>query len=346
MKDLFSGKRIVVTGGTGSLGQAIVRRLLSGRHGRPSVVIVFSRDEHKQHEMRLALASLGEATEELIYHDFEQLLRFRIGDVRDMHSLATVLRDVDVVFHAAALKQVPSSEYNPYEALMTNTVGANNIVRAISLFDLPVETVVGISTDKACKPVSVMGMTKALQERIFVAGNLQCPKTRFVCVRYGNVLSSSSSVIPLFRHQISKGGPVTVTTPHMTRFLLSLDDAVNAICSTYLKAEPGEIQVPIIPSSKIMTVAQALIGNRDIDLEIVGIRPGEKIHEILVAEDETHRTGRRGDHYVIGPILPEIGWSAPSVPALDCEYSSRHSVMDLESTRTLLSQTGLMDSKG
>jgi UDP-glucose 4-epimerase len=226
---MLSGKRIVVTGATGSLGKVLVRRLLSGELGRPSKIIVFSRDEAKQHSMRLAYQRRETATDEVIYHNFEELLQFQIGDVRDYHSVSAVLRNADVVFNAAALKQVPTCEYFPYEAVQTNIGGAENIVRVIRENQLPVETVVGVSTDKACKPVNVMGMTKAIQERIVIRANLDCPNTRFICVRYGNVLASRGSVIPLFHHQIRQGGPVTVTTTEMTRFLLSLEQAVDTI---------------------------------------------------------------------------------------------------------------------
>lgn len=334
---------MLITGGTGSLGRALTRRLLSGRHGRPEKILVFSRDERKQYDMRLAFAHLREATEEVIYHDYEQILSFRLGDVRDFHAVADALRDVDVVINAAALKQVPTCEYYPYEASLTNITGAENIVRAISSLDLPVETVVGISTDKACKPVNVMGMTKAIQERIFITANLLSKKARFVCVRYGNVLASRGSVVPLFLHQIKKGGPVTITTPEMTRFLLSLDAAVDTVCEAYKEGKPGEVYVPILPSSLITNVAKALIGDRDIEMRIIGIRPGEKIHEILVAEDEAYRTVRRGDYYVIKPILPELDSSPGETAALQNEYSSRDSVMDLEQTRRLLEKNGLLD---
>src|SRR5439155_5295164 len=157
------------------------------------------------------------------YRNFQERLQFRIGDVRDLHAVAAALRGADVVVHAAALKQVPTCEYFPFEAVSTNVGGMENIVRAIREQDLPVETVIGISTDKACKPVNVMGMTKAVQERLVVEANLRAPQTRFVCVRYGNVLTSRGSVVPLFRFQIANGGPVTVTTPEMTRFLLTLE---------------------------------------------------------------------------------------------------------------------------
>src|SRR5205807_3486834 len=173
----FEEKQILITGGTGSLGKVLVRRLLCGREGTPAKVIVFSRDEAKQHYMRLEYLQKKAATDEVIYRNFEQKLEFRIGDVRDFHAIEAALRSVDIVFNAAALKQVPTCEYFPYEAVRTNIEGPANIVRAIQNHDLPVETVVGISTDKACKPVNAMGMTKAIQERIFIQANMRCPDT-------------------------------------------------------------------------------------------------------------------------------------------------------------------------
>ena len=199
--NLFDGKRILITGGTGSLGRVLVRRLLSGEMGDPERIIVFSRDEAKQHYMRLEYQKLSVATDEVIYRNFLQKVQFVIGDVRDYHSICSILRDVNVVFNAAALKQVPTCEYFPFEAVQTNISGPNNIVRALREHSFPVETVIGISTDKACKPVNVMGMTKAIQERLFISANLYIPDTRFICVRYGNVLASRGSVIPLFHHQ-------------------------------------------------------------------------------------------------------------------------------------------------
>ncbi len=196
---MLTDKRILITGGTGSLGQVLVRRLLSGELGLPKKLIVFSRDEAKQHSMRVEYMHQVAVTDEVIYRNFQQILEFRIGDVRDFRSVSSVLSKVDVVFNAAALKQVPTCEYFPYQAALTNIAGPNNIVTAIEQHDLPVETVVGISTDKACKPVNVMGMTKAIQERLFIQANLHCKSTRFICVRYGNVLASRGSVIPLFK---------------------------------------------------------------------------------------------------------------------------------------------------
>lgn len=337
----LEGKNILIAGGTGSLGQVLVRRLLAAELGQPGKVIVFSRDEAKQHAMRIAYQQKRAATDEIIYHNFNQLLEFRIGDVRDFHSVAAVLRDADVVFNAAALKQVPTCEYFPFQAVMTNVAGAENMVRAIQEHELPVETVVGISTDKACKPVNVMGMTKAIQERIFIQANMRCPGTRFICVRYGNVLASRGSVIPLFHEQIKSGGPVTITTLEMTRFLLSLDQAVDAVFAAVCEAQRGETYIPRVPSAKTVDVAAVLIGNRPVQMEVTGIRPGEKVHEILVSEEECHRTVERGNYYAILPILPELRTSEVVSPLKE-EYSSAYNVMDLPALEALLRQHRLM----
>ena len=337
----LEGKRIVVTGGTGSLGKTLVRRLLSGELGRPSKIVVFSRDEAKQHAMRLEYKRKHAATDEIIYRNSEELLEFRIGDVRDFHSVATVLCDADVVFNAAAMKQVPTCEYFPFQAVMTNIAGPENIVRAIQEHRLPVETVVGVSTDKACKPVNVMGMTKAIQERIFIQANMRCPDTRFICVRYGNVLASRGSVIPFFHEQIKSGGPVTITTPEMTRFLLSLDQAVDVIFAAVQEARRGEMYIPRIPSARVMDIAAVLIGDRPVQTKIIGIRPGEKVHEILVSEEECHRTVERSDYYVILPILPELQ-AGQVVAALQDEYSSASNLVDRLALEALLRQHRLM----
>jgi FlaA1/EpsC-like NDP-sugar epimerase len=338
---LLADKNIVVTGGTGSLGKVLVRRLLTGELGRPRKITVFSRDEAKQHEMRLSYQHRRTATDEVIYHNFEQLLQFRIGDVRDLHSVSTLLRDADVVFNAAALKQVPSCEYFPFEAVQTNIAGAENIVRAICEHHLSVETVVGVSTDKACKPVNVMGMTKAIQERIFVRANLDHSSTRFVCVRYGNVLASRGSVIPLFHEQIKHGGPVTITTPEMTRFLLSLEQAVDTIFATLEGARAGETYIPRVPSARVVDIVEALIGDRPVETKITGIRPGEKVHEILVSEEEAHRTIARGDYYAILPMLPELVSTKIERP-LEKEYSSNDILMSKPELTELLKKHHLM----
>lgn len=339
---ILEGKSIVVTGGTGSLGKTLIRRLLRGELGRPSKVIVFSRDEAKQHDMRLSYKSRTAATDEIVYRNFEELLEFVIGDVRDYHSVASVLRRADVVFNAAALKQVPTCEYFPFEAVTTNVAGAENIVRVIRENRLPVETVVGISTDKACKPVNVMGMTKAIQERVFVAANLTCPTTRFICVRYGNVLASRGSVIPLFHEQIRNGGPVTITTEDMTRFLLSLDQAVDTVFAAVRGGNRGETYIPRVPSARVTDIARALIGDRTIDTVVTGIRPGEKVDEILVSDEESHHTVDRGDYYAILPLLPELRAKGEPLARLDGEYSSGAQPIPFDDVVRLLGSHGLL----
>lgn len=333
---LLDGKRILVTGGTGSLGQTVVRRLLAGEMGIPDRITVFSRDEAKQHYMRLSYLNRAVATDEVIYDNFRRLLNFQIGDMRDFPSILQAARDADVVINAAALKQVPTCEYFPYQAVQTNVLGAQNLVRAIQE-TRRVKTVVGISTDKACKPVNVMGMTKALMERIFIESNIECPGTRFICVRYGNVIASRGSVVPLFLDQIAAGGPVTITTKSMTRFLLSLDKAVDTVFAAMKEALPGEIYIPKVPAARIVDLALVLMdGRKDIALEYTGIRPGEKIHEIMVSEDEVHRTIERHGYYVIGPSLPELKPIPVANPALKEEYSSKEVTIDHAGLHELL----------
>jgi UDP-glucose 4-epimerase len=283
-------------------------------------------------------------TDEVIYRNFMNVLEFRIGDVRDFSDVCSAIKDADIVVNAAALKQVPVCEYFPTQAVMTNCIGAYNIVRAIEENGYPVQTVVAISTDKACKPVNVMGMTKAVQERIFLAANILNPSTRFVCVRYGNVLASRGSVIPLFHDQIRHGGPVTVTVPDMTRFLLTLDEAVDTVFAAIENAKRGETYIPRAPSATVMNIARALIAGRPVKIDVVGIRPGEKMHEILVSEEEAHHCAARGKYYAIRPMLPELADDSPGEPnALSGEYSSADAVLDQEGTVDLLKRHGLLD---
>ena len=333
---VVEGKRVLVTGGTGSLGQAMVRRLLGGEMGRPAQVVVFSRDEAKQHYMRLSYMKREASTDEVIYRNYQELLSFRIGDMRDYSSVVQATMEADVVIHAAALKQVPTCEYFPSQAVHTNVGGVQNLVRAIRESQNSVEVVVGISTDKACKPINVMGMTKALMERHLVEANLHRPETRFVCVRYGNVIASRGSVVPLFLHQIAQGGPVTVTLAEMTRFLLGLDQAVDTVFGAIRASLPGETYIPTIPAVRVVDVAQVLIGDRKIGIEYMGIRPGEKIHEIMISEEECYRTIRRDDYYVIRPMLPELSADTEEGPALTAEYSSSDLTMDSVGVRELL----------
>ena len=339
---VLDGKRVLITGGTGSLGKVLLRRLLGGGAGDPAKIIVLSRDEAKQHAIRVEYQRRSSPTDEVIYDNSSKKLQFRIGDVRDFHSVASALREADVVFNAAALKQVPTCEYFPFEAVQTNVGGAENIVRAIRDLRLGVETVVGISTDKAVAPINVMGMTKSLQERILARANLDAPQTRFVLVRYGNVLASRGSVIPLFHDQIRNGGPVTITDPRMTRFLLSLEEAVDIILVAMREARRGETYIPRAPSAKIVDVATALIENRPIKTVISGVRPGEKLHELLISEEECHRAVRRNGYYAIGPILPELQSHDRDSELLDRPYSSADEVMTPAETHELLVRRGLM----
>jgi UDP-glucose 4-epimerase len=340
---LLEGKCVLVTGGTGSMGKVFVRRVLAGELGTPRKVIVLSRDEAKQHAMRISYLKRRAPTDEVIYRNFANVLEFRIGDVRNYADVCSAIRDADIVVNAAALKQVPSCEYFPLQALLTNCIGPSNIVRAIQEHGFPVKTVIGISTDKACKPVNAMGMTKALQERIFVAANILIQQTRFICVRYGNVLASRGSVVPLFHEQIAAGGPVTLTVPTMTRFLLSIDRAVETVFAALADAKRGETYVPIVPAATVINIAQALIGSRDIPVKITGIRPGEKMHEIMVSEEECQHVVKRGKYHVILPMLPELrDDGAEDRHTMTSEFSSADHVINLAQTTCLLREHGLM----
>lgn len=332
---------ILITGGTGSLGQTLVRRLLRGEIGTPKKVIVYSRCEAKQYAMKSTWKHAYQATDDIYYANFDELLEFRIGDVRDYASLQAAVANSDVVINAAAMKQVPACEYFPAQAVATNVIGAENLVRAV-LSAPNVQTVVGVSTDKACKPINVMGMTKALQERIFIEANIQQQHCQLVGVRYGNVLASRGSVLPLFKHQIAHGGPLTITMAQMTRFLLSLDRAVNTVFAALRGARRGEIYVPRVPSARVTDVAAHLIGDKEIEIVFTGIRPGEKIHEILVSEEEAFRTTERDEHYVIQPQLPEIAGEESNRP-LQGDYSSADAVIERKALGALLASADFTD---
>lgn len=347
----LDGKKIAIIGGTGSLGKALIRRLLAGSLGLPRKILIMSRDEAKQHDLRVEYGCGrsvgGVATEEGLYSNFNRLLEFRIGDARDRSSVRAALLDADVVVFAAALKQVPSCEYFPYEAVQTNIQGAENVVRVIREDRLPVEVVVGISTDKACEPTSAMGATKLLQERVFTAANLLTPHTRFVLVRYGNVLASRGSVVPLFRAQLSAGGPLTVTDPTMTRFFMPLEGAVDTVHHALLHARPGDIIVPKIPSACIMDVARAFARPSGARIEIIGTRPGEKQHEILISAVEAPRARACGaDFFRVLPVLPELGIDDGAPHPLTHAYGSDTAPLDLEGVTALLAAHGLLSPAG
>lgn len=285
---VLDDRTILVTGGTGSFGHQVVNELLKYN---PKQIVIFSRDEDKQHRMRSE------------YHqEYERgRIRFVLGDVRDLERVLEVTREVDVIFHAAALKHVPYSEYHPYEAVKTNIIGAHNVKRAAIQND--VSNVIAISTDKAVKPVNAMGMSKALQEKIMIANNGREQNTIFACVRYGNVIGSRGSVTPLFEQRITKKEPIPVTHPDMTRFMLTLQRAIELVFYALTNAKGGEIFVKKSPACKIVdyarVFAEALTGIKDYPLEFVGIRPGEKIHEILISEEEIRRTRETDEHFII-----------------------------------------------
>jgi UDP-glucose 4-epimerase len=336
---VFEGKHVLVTGGTGSLGSHLVHRLLAGTDGRPARVTVFSRDEAKQHDLRLELLHAANLTDEVIYHDAEELVRFRVGDIRDPRSVRRALEGVDVVVHAAAMKQVPTCEYAPWEAVRTNVEGAAVLVQEVRDAG-SVEAVVGVSTDKACLPVNVMGMTKALMERILIEANLGGGSTRFVCVRYGNVIASRGSVIPLLVDQVARGGPLTLTDPGMTRFFLTLDAACATVAAALGHGRPGEVWVPRVGAARMVDVLDAVRGDATVATKVTGIRPGEKMHEQLVSEEEALRSVVHEGYAVIQPLVPELG--RRDAPALGGVWTSEATDLDIAGLSVLLRDAGVV----
>ena len=283
----FAGKSVLITGGTGSFGRKFVEIALA--HANPKRLVVLSRDEMKQGEMAQHFS-----------HD--PRLRFFLGDVRDRERLHRAFQGVDVVVHAAALKQVPAAEYNPFEFVKTNVLGAQNVVDAA--IDSGVGKVVALSTDKAANPINVYGATKLCADKLFVAGNSYGGggRTRFCCVRYGNVVGSRGSVIPFFLERKS-AGVLPVTHPDMTRFWITLEQGVTLVLAAMNWMHGGEIFVPKIPSMKVIDLARAIAP--ECRLEIVGIRPGEKLHEVMIPGDESRTTFEYDTHYVIAPAFHE-----------------------------------------
>ena len=284
-KDVFENKSVLITGGTGSFGKKLTTVLL--RDHNPKKLIIFSRDELKQHEMRLA------------YDD--PRLRYFIGDVRDRERLHRAMQGVDVVVHAAALKQVPSCEYNPFEAVKTNILGASNIIDVA--IDAGVQKVMAISTDKAVNPINLYGATKLVAEKLFVQGNAYSGAggTCFSCVRYGNVIGSRGSVIPVFEQQRATG-KITITDERMTRFWITLEQGVRFVIKCVGLMQGGEVFVPKIPSMRMLDLADVVAP--ECEREVIGIRPGEKLHEVLVSRDESRYTLEFEDMYLVQPVHP------------------------------------------
>ena len=333
MTPLFKGKKVLVTGGTGSFGHQILQRLIELK---PEEIRVFSRDEKKQDDLRK------------LYSDYS-FVKFIIGDVRDRLSLQESLKGIHYVFHAAALKQVPSCEYNVRQAILTNVEGAQNLVDAAIANG--VEKVIAISTDKAVKPVNVMGMTKALQEKIMTIANQAQQGTVFACVRYGNVIGSRGSVIPHFVHLIRHHENPQITDNQMTRFVIKLDEAIDLVFKALELSIGGEIFVKKLPGIKIIDLAETLLEELDSTGELVvqkmGVRPGEKIHEVLVSEEESLRTVEDEDYFI---ILPKV-----SLPIsyqnynrlnkmVSGEYSSdKTNLLSRSEIRKLLQEEGWLD---
>ena len=284
---LFTNKTLMITGGTGSFGNAVLNRFLETDIGE---IRIFSRDEKKQDDMR---------------HEFQvkmpevaDKIKFYIGDVRDLQSVKSAMQGVDYIFHAAALKQVPSCEFFPMEAVRTNVIGTDNVLTAA--IDEGVACVICLSTDKAAYPINAMGMTKAIEEKVAIAKSRMSGKTKICCTRYGNVMCSRGSVIPLWIDQIKSGNPITVTEPNMTRFIMSLEEAVDLVLFAFEHGENGDLLIKKAPACTIQTQAEAvcaLFGGRKEDIKVIGIRHGEKMYETLLTNEECAKAVDMGDFY-------------------------------------------------
>ncbi|KAF0135284.1 MAG: UDP-N-acetylglucosamine 4 6-dehydratase [Candidatus Saganbacteria bacterium] len=284
---MFNNKTILVTGGTGSFGKKFVAIVL--KEFKPKKIIIFSRDELKQFEMAQQFAA------------HEEILRFFIGDVRDRERLNRAFHKVDYVVHAAALKQVPAMEYNPSEAVKTNIIGAMNIIDAA--ISSKVKAIIALSTDKACNPVNLYGATKLCSDKLFVAANSYSgdAETRFSVVRYGNVFGSRGSVVPFFKERAKQGGELPITDPRMTRFWITLEQGVRFVIKSFERMRGGEIFVPKIPSMKVIDLAKAIAPGTK--TKTIGIRPGEKVHEVMISSDDAKKTKELDDCYVIQPAF-------------------------------------------
>jgi UDP-N-acetylglucosamine 4,6-dehydratase len=311
---MFTGKTLLITGGTGTFGNAVLHRFLQTDIGE---IRVFSRDEKKQHDMRLAYAN--------------KKLKFYIGDVRRPESLQDAMSGVDFVFHAAALKQVPSCEFYPMEALLTNSLGAENVMNAA--VQAGVQRVVVLSTDKAAYPVNAMGISKAMMEKLAIAkSRVAADKGCVICAtRYGNVMASRGSVIPLFVEQIKAGKPLTVTDPSMTRFMMSIDNAVDLVLYAFSNGEPGDLFVQKAPASTIETLAQALLRvfGASNPIRVIGTRHGEKQYETLLTREEMIRTTDLGDYFRVATDTRDLNYDAYFVQGqerltLQGEYNSQN----------------------
>ena len=284
---IFKDKTLMITGGTGSFGNAVLKRFLRTDIGE---IRIFSRDEKKQDDMRHEYQAN--------YPDVAHKIKFYIGDVRNKSTLKYAMKGVDYVFHAAALKQVPSCEFFPMEAVKTNVIGTDNVLDAA--IDAGVKCVICLSTDKAAYPINAMGISKALEEKVAIAKSRYSGGTKICCTRYGNVMCSRGSVIPLWIEQIRNGNPVTLTEPSMTRFIMSLDEAVDLVLFAFENGSNGDILVQKAPACTIQTQAEAvceLFGGKKEDIKVIGIRHGEKMYETLLTKEESAKAVDMGDFY-------------------------------------------------
>ena len=289
---MFDGKCLLITGGTGSFGNAVLRKFLGNGLGE---IRILSRDEKKQDDMRKH------------YHDAN--LKFYIGDVRDYQSVLNAMRGVDFVFHAAALKQVPSCEFHPLEAVKTNVLGTENVLEAA--INCRVKRAVCLSTDKAVYPINAMGISKAMMEKVIVAKSRSSTETVICTTRYGNVMASRGSVIPLFIAQIRAGKPITITDPNMTRFMMTLDDAVDLVLYAFEHGNPGDTFVQKSPAATIKTLAKALTGLLGVpnhEIRIIGTRHGEKLYEALLSREERVAAEDMGGYYRVPPDLRDLNY--------------------------------------
>ncbi len=284
---LFTGKTLMITGGTGSFGNAVLNRFLKTDIGE---IRIFSRDEKKQDDMRHEFqAKMPEVADKI---------KFYIGDVRDLQSVRGAMHGVDYIFHAAALKQVPSCEFFPMEAVRTNVIGTDNVLTAA--IEEGVECVICLSTDKAAYPINAMGITKAIEEKVSVAKSRMSGKTKICCTRYGNVMCSRGSVIPLWIDQIKSGNPITITEGSMTRFIMSLEEAVDLVLFAFEHGENGDLLIQKAPACTIQTQAEAvceLFGGKKEDIKVIGIRHGEKMYETLLTNEECAKAVDMGNFY-------------------------------------------------
>lgn len=328
IKNMYSNKKLLITGGTGSFGYAVLNRFLQTDHFNE--IRIFSRDEKKQDDMRKVINN--------------PRVKFYIGDVRDQRSVDEVVKGVDYIFHAAALKQVPSCEFFPLEAVKTNILGTDNVLSAAERFE--VNRVVVLSTDKAAYPINAMGMSKALMEKVMVAKsrNLDETKTIFCGTRYGNVMASRGSVIPLFIEQIKTGKPLTITNPEMTRFMMTLDDAVDLVLYAFEQGKPGDIFVQKSPAATIETLAKALLElyRTDNEIRVLGTRHGEKLYETLVNREDMIKAEDLGSYYRIPADTRGLNYESYFSEGIENkievdEYHSHNTQrLSIESTKQLL----------